>query len=39
MSEPDELERAAAAALDAGRVDAAERLADLVEEAAGELAA
>ena len=39
MSEPEELERAAEAALNAGRVDAAERLADLVEEAAGEFAA
>jgi UDP-N-acetylglucosamine--N-acetylmuramyl-(pentapeptide) pyrophosphoryl-undecaprenol N-acetylglucosamine transferase len=36
---PDELETAAAAAQSVGRVDAAERLADLVEEAAGELAA
>ncbi len=36
---PEELEHAAAAALSVGRVDAAERLADLVEEEAGELAA
>jgi UDP-N-acetylglucosamine--N-acetylmuramyl-(pentapeptide) pyrophosphoryl-undecaprenol N-acetylglucosamine transferase len=36
---PDELEQAAAAAQSAGRVDAAERLADLVEEVAGERAA
>lgn len=34
---PDELEEAAAAAQSVGRVDAAERLADLVEENAGEL--
>jgi UDP-N-acetylglucosamine--N-acetylmuramyl-(pentapeptide) pyrophosphoryl-undecaprenol N-acetylglucosamine transferase len=33
---PDELEEAAAAAQSVGRVDAAERLADLVEESAGE---
>ncbi len=36
---PEELETAAAAAQSVGRVDAAERLADLVEEAAGEQAA
>lgn len=35
---PDELDAAAAAALSQGRVDAAERLADLVEQTAGELA-
>jgi UDP-N-acetylglucosamine--N-acetylmuramyl-(pentapeptide) pyrophosphoryl-undecaprenol N-acetylglucosamine transferase len=36
MEEPEELERAAASAHDVGRIDAAERLADLLEERAGE---
>jgi UDP-N-acetylglucosamine--N-acetylmuramyl-(pentapeptide) pyrophosphoryl-undecaprenol N-acetylglucosamine transferase len=36
IDQPEELEAAAEAALSVGRVDAAERLADLIEEAAGE---